>query len=280
VTRLGLAFGLGLGLAFAACVPASEARPPAGAFGFVTEPSPATRGEPFVTSDGWTIRVETLAMQISVSAKPADGSGPYSYGRSDTYRIDASKSAEVFARELPVGAATGTLGLASNYIGDGSFRRSESTEVIGLSPELDARFEQPADGTPYETTYGSRNGPSIVLVAQGERDGRIVRLDLSLDVYSSASPSGASGEVVANGLTSASVHVAAEALFHDPGSTSLRFDDLAAADRNGDGRVSGQELVDPANSTTSCVVCGSAGSTQTTTLFEIFRKRCDGLFVP
>jgi hypothetical protein len=268
-------------LACVACVPASEPLPPAGAFGFVTEPSPATRGEPFVTSDGWTVRVETLVLQIDVSATPQDTRR--SSRRSETYRIDASQSAEVFARSLPVGPARGTIGLASNYIGDGSYRYEDRTEVLGVSPEVNARFQVPADGSSYSTgTYRSTNGPSLLLVARAAKEGHVVQVDLALEI--DGQDSGASaGEVVANGFTAAHVHVFAEALFTDASTGMLRFDDLAAVDDDHDGRITGQELVSTGTST-SCPGCNTSssgvGGPSGTSIFAAFRQRCDGLFGP
>ncbi|MDB4938466.1 MAG: hypothetical protein JWP87_5438 [Labilithrix sp.] len=260
------------------CVPASEELPPAGAFGFVTDPSPAARGEPIVTSDGWTIRIETLALNVGVMATPSDMSSGRYYGSSEAFRIDASQSVQVFTRSLPLGPASGSISLTNNYLYEGSSRRSNSNaEVVGLSPEVNARFEVRADASTYPpSTYSPGNGPSVLLIARAERAGRVLQIDLSLDVYASTSGPSASGDVLANTLTAAPVHVVAEALFTDVLSRVLLFDDLAAADLDHDGRLTGQELA------AGRVVCGDCSDVRPTTqtLFDTFRERCGGLLVP
>ncbi len=59
---------LGIVTLVAACVPATEERAPRGAAGVVVEPSAATRGEPIVTSDGWTVRFEKFAYMAAQRA--------------------------------------------------------------------------------------------------------------------------------------------------------------------------------------------------------------------
>jgi len=229
-------------LVCAACVPASEAAPPAGAFGFVTEPSPATRGEPFVTRDGWTVRIERLALQVSVMAFPVDDRDYYRYGSSDTYRFDASKSVTVFARAVPTGPATGTMRL-TGYYGYGRNSDDERTEILGLPPEVNARFGVAADARQYSGDYVSYAGPSALLVVRAENAGRVIVVDLTLALSSYYSEQEHLGrEVVADALVTVPASIVAETLFMDESSRDLRFDDFAAADANGDGRVSGQEL--------------------------------------
>lgn len=253
-------------IAPSACVPASEPAEPAGAFGFTTEPTPATRGEPFVTTDGWTIRIETLALQLQVTATSRapsreDGFGSASGYGYDEYRLLASQPAQVYSRALRVGPAEGGVSLSSGYVsGDGKVY-DEDTENIGMSPELIARFRRSADAA-YDYGGSSVAGPSLVLVARAERAGRVVVVDFGLAAsvstflegnsrFPGEQPPRATAVVQQNALVTLPLIIAAEALFvdgqrpDDPAGTpaKLVFDDFAALDEDGDGRVSGAEIM-------------------------------------
>jgi hypothetical protein len=234
-------------LACASCVPASEALPPAGAFGFHTEPSPASRGEPFVTSDGWTIRIEKIAVQVNVSVSSENNSSGRYYGGSSTFLFDATQVVDVYARAVAVGPATGNVNLTGSYLGDG--RRPEDdedederTEVIGLSPEARARFRAPADAHQSSGSYGSYSGPSMLLAVRAEKAGRVVAFDLTLGVHSGYAESKATGEVRKDALVTVPMGIVAEAFFFDDKTRDLRFDGFAAADADQDGIVTGPEL--------------------------------------
>jgi hypothetical protein len=234
-------------LACASCVPASEELPPAGAFGFHTEPSAASRGEPFATSDGWTIRIEKIAMQVNVSvSSTGDSRGRY-YGGSSTFLFDATRVVEVYARAVAVGPATGNVNLTGSYLGDG--RRPEDdedederTEVIGLSPEARARFRAPADAHMSSGSYGSYSGPSLLLAVRAEKAGRVVAFDLTLGVYSGYTERNASGEVREDALVTVPMGIVGEAFFFDEKTQDLRFEAFAASDADHDGIVTGPEL--------------------------------------
>jgi hypothetical protein len=228
------------GIGAASCVPASEAAKPAGAFGFHTEPTPASRGAPFETDDGWTVHVELLALQLQINATSSRAQLQESFsGDSVQYRLRASERADLFGRGLDVGIADASVSFGRTYIGNGS-DEEDSIENIGLSSEEIVRFRAPAEAAP-TYSYRANAGPSIVLVARGERAGRIVRIDLTMEPSSSLYVE-ASGEVQANALTTASLVVAAEALFTSTTGGKLVFDDLAAIDANHDGVVTGAEL--------------------------------------
>jgi hypothetical protein len=55
-----------------ACVPAGASVDPRGATGAVMTPSAATRGEPFVTKDGWTVRIDELAFVTMLTVRLPD----------------------------------------------------------------------------------------------------------------------------------------------------------------------------------------------------------------
>lgn len=225
-----LAVGL-LGGCFAACVPASEELPAAGAAGFDTVPSERTKGEPFTTGDGWTIRIERLFIQASVAASPA-GRG---YGSSEPYVFDAQRPARIFARALPVGAATMNIALYGRYISDGDYE--DRVERINVDDETNARFERlPDEGQ----DSGYTPGPSVLIALRAERDGRTVTLDLALNVTSTGPRSfdesfGIAVDVREDDLASVELPIDAAVFFPV-------FDDIAASDADGDGTITANEL--------------------------------------
>jgi len=267
-------------LVCAACVPASEASPPAGAFGFVTEPSPASRGEPFTTIDGWTIHIQTLALQVNVSAMPdAEGSGRGYYGSSELYRFDASQPVEVFTRAIPAGRASGRISLMGDYLANTDFEASsdddERLNVIGLSPVVSARFHARSDAV--SNLDGSiYTGPSMLLALRAEKGGRVITLDVTFDISSGFSnESMAAGDVPDDALVTTPVGVVVEALFEDETTQALRFDDFAFADADGDGIVSGIEIT-----LLGCTRCGEESTGRSKRFFETLRARADRILVP
>jgi hypothetical protein len=229
-------------LVAASCVPASDPAEPAGAIGFVTEPTAASLGQPFHTADGWTVRIELLALQVNVNASSSEsrigrgGSGDFA-----EYRIASNLRAEIFARGLAVGPATVNVSLSGSYVGDG-YDSEDRAENIGLPPEIVARFGRPADAE-LASPYPVYSGPSLVLVARGEKSGRVVVVDFTLGAASYDERATAAGEVRPDALTVASLSVVGEALFRDEAEGPLVFDEFASADADGNGLVTGAEIV-------------------------------------
>ncbi len=228
--------------ACASCVPASEPAEPAGAIGFRTEPSAATRGEPFVTADGWTLTVSMLAFEVNVQSY---GASVRLYARSESYRFRASESAEIFTREIPPGPASVHLTLQGGFLRRSDF--DDSVQNLDLPDAVVARFLRPADADTFPPSYsGGRNGPTMVLVMRAERAGRAITIDLSVGTLSLSGTRvawTAAGEVRADALAAARLRVRAEALFTDPQSGALLFDEFAAADGNADGSLDAAELL-------------------------------------
>jgi hypothetical protein len=230
--------------AVTACVPASEPAPPAGAFGFVTEPSAASRGEPFVTRDGWTVRIEKVALQVSVSGHALDTSKRDAYGSYEAYRFDASKSIELYARAIPTGPATGGVSLSGTYLNSSS-KEDANVEVAGLSPQTSARFQTRSDVSSGSAGYRSYSGPSLLLAVRAVRAERFIAFDLTFDVFSFGSDrAGPVRDVREDALVTVPLTVAAEALFEDEVTLALAFAEFAAADADGDGVVTGAEFSD------------------------------------
>lgn len=215
------------------CVPASEELPAAGAAGFDTVPSPETQGAPFPTTDGWTVTVERLVFQVTVSAS-ADRLG---YGYAEPYLFDAQKPARMFARALPVGPARVSISPYGRYIGYTDNDYFDRVERINVDDETNARFNRlPDEGQASEYTPG----PSVLIAVRGERDGRVIELDAALNVTASAPPSlekefGIPVEVREDAVATAELPIDASVLFPV-------FADVAACDLDRDGTVTASEL--------------------------------------
>jgi hypothetical protein len=216
-----------------ACVPASEEHPPAGAAGFETAPSAQTQGETFTTADGWDVTIEKLVVQLSVSAS-AESLG---YGSSEPYIFDARKPARIFARALPVGRARVVASFYGRYIGYSDNNYLDRVERINVDDETNARFNRlPDEGQESDYTPG----PSVLLVVRAQRDGRVITLDVALNVTSPISSRldqffGDAVDVREDELASVSMPIHAETFFPV-------FDDIAGSDADGNGDVTAPEL--------------------------------------
>lgn len=260
----------------ASCVPASEPAEPAGAIGFTTEPTGASLGQPFETDDGWAVRIETLALQLNVTAStsPGDGfSGGYS-GDYAEYRLASNQRADLFARALHAGPATVTVSLGGSYVSD-DYSGDDDAENIGLPPDVVARFLRAPDAAP-ATPYRTGSGPSVLLVARAEKAGRTVMVDFTMTAssYIEGGQPTVTGDVRANALTATALLVVGEALFQDTSTGQLVFDDFAAADANGDGIVTGAEL-----GATSTLTLGGLESPRVNGLLDNLYKRAGRVLV-
>lgn len=240
---------LGAVVAFTACVPASEALPPAGAGGFATQPSPATRGEPFVTEDGWTVRIEKVVLSCWVTTAPPLGSSYNGrrYG-SGGWLFDASKPVALYAPEVSIGPAVVDISLRGNYVYVGRDNNRESRRILDVSPEVVERSNAPPDEGFEDAYFGddlrypAGDGPSVLLAVRAERAGRVERLDLALGITSYSGFGGRfSVDIVEDTVVTRPVGVSVEELFRD-GKGRLAFDELAAADTDGDGTITIAEL--------------------------------------
>jgi hypothetical protein len=252
-----------------ACVPSTNTTgsKPRGGITVVTVPSPATRGETFVTSDGWTVHVETLVLCANVEAylngllpdggsfhaadwgdDPLSGDNPPREGEGSAWLFRASDPIEAVIRAVQVGPANVSLGSRCYRYG----KYDEAPLVRDLSPPIQARFTRAADGCEDDRPPRSREcytvgGPALYVSAEGTKDERSLKLDVTLPRGALNRPD--LGEplrlptvlVQANQLTRMKVGIDAERLF-TISSNKLVFDDIARADMDGDGNVTGREL--------------------------------------
>lgn len=242
----GARFVVVLLLAGAACVPPAEDPEPRGAAGFITEPSAGSRGTPFLTADGWTVQIDALAIMANVNASPTGsndaGGSEYRYGGDQMVLFDGSKAEEIYAPKLPLGPYTVSVSPGGAYVGG----HDDTSQFVnaGVPASLEERFTRVPDGPRPPLAY-DYEGPAVVVVAHGAKDGAIVVVDVAL--RSSSGTTGGFGgpsvavDVQANALTAGRLAVVGEALFADDGETPT-FDDVAGADADHDGRASADEL--------------------------------------
>jgi hypothetical protein len=240
----------------AACVPATAERDPRGGIAFLIAPSAPARGDAFVTSDGWTVRIETLVLAARCLGSHPEG-GAFR-GEGTRWRFRAAEPVQVVLRAVDPRLTTGVLTLDSLSQGDfdGPHNCAEAAVPCrydqNITPEWKARFEQPADGEddcPRESTTtekprgcaASSARPGFYIHASAMKEGRLLALDLALPRAEAGTSLTADVHVVPNAFTVVKVALEAERLFTNP-SHVLVFDDLARADANGDGVLTAYEL--------------------------------------
>jgi hypothetical protein len=158
-------------------------------------------------------------------------------------------------RALPAGAARINFGL-SGY--DSEIEENglvDPPAAHGVDPDVVARFGGPPDtvdqdpsAPSYEVDGGFERavqtglgfGPVIVIAAHAEKGERIVTFDLSLG-QPERSESPRPLTIQRNVLTTLDVPLEVEALFTNEAG-ALVFDDIAAADADGNGQISPQEV--------------------------------------
>lgn len=273
----------------AGCVPSTEEPEPRGAGGFRTEPSAAARGEPFVTSDGWTVRFERFAASAYVSAYPDSIQGS---GGSLGHVWNGREPVELYAPGVSLGRAEVSLGLTSlTDYDDGRFQ--SDVRQVGLDDALVKRFSERADDRKLGP-YSGYGNPTVVVTFVGQKGDRVVRVDLGLAGLGYASAQ-ATVEVHKNALSAVPLPLTPERLLSSynielnlQGGTTgvddakrleeLVFRPFADADRAGDddGIVSTEEL-----DSYSVVVADDPSSpfgNRTERLLEVVSKRVVLLF--
>ncbi|HVH47541.1 MAG TPA: hypothetical protein VM925_34635 [Labilithrix sp.] len=228
-----------------ACVPASEKRQPAGAAGFFTEPSAGARGEPFTTEDGWTVRFEKVVLQAFVSACHATEGGGSGYdGTGEYYLWNAEQREEIFVRALNVGPCGVNAALTGTFIGRNHDEHFDEVVNIDVSDEDATRFQHVSDDNAHNRNgYGS-SSPQLLVVVRAEKAGRVVTFDIAFGSFVFVARGVRASVIVrADALTTVPLGVDPERLLTDQHDGSrLRFDPIANADSDGDGRVTVAEL--------------------------------------
>jgi hypothetical protein len=270
-------------------------------------PSAAARGDPLVTDDGWTVRVEALVMlgYLSVAC-----SREYEKHDSEgTFVIDVARPFQFFQRAVVAGTCPVNLAFFHLLL-DPSTRKASIPLAPFVrpgdttAPALLRRFEETADDYEPESGFagaftesGERmtDGPALLIRLRGEREGRVVVVDLALAIFSfSERPffekaSTKPLDVVPNELRFVEFVVAPERVLVPGGAVKGRtFGDIAAADADGDGQATpdelravrvrlhadGSDVVDP-----TCVLPRTRPEEGCGTLLHALRRRASGIML-
>jgi hypothetical protein len=229
-----------------ACVPASEKLPPAGAAGFLTEPSAAARGEPVPTADGWTVTFDKIILQATVNVRPAPGVDSVEDGGStEAWLWNGKSPTRIFARALKVGPWTVVARLNGSYVSTETDTTFEDVVNVGVSAEDERRFRTFAQASYGAASHAnSGQGPSLLVALHAEKEGRTIRMDVTFGGVSvqSSEDQPTLRHVRADAVDLGPLGVEPERLLMSSDGDSLDFEPIAAADANRDGWVSAAEL--------------------------------------
>ena len=242
--------------ALVACVPASQDnRDPQGAAGVRIAPSPVARGNAFVTTDGWTVTFEQIALVAVLSAvTPTDDGSGY---HSQFVVWDGAHEAETFIPALPVGPVTVKVD-PEGIVRDPSYLDPKVPKLLAsssLSAAVQARvLAAPDNVLATRGVYASfgpiEQGPAVIFAAHAARGKQTIHVALAL---ASAYEAGVSSsddrdgtqtlDVRPNDVRFAAYEVHPERIFAaSADDVSTLFQPIADADRDLDGVVTGGEL--------------------------------------
>jgi hypothetical protein len=225
-----------------ACVPSAEDPKPRGAAGFITEPSPETRGAPFVTSDGYAMRITRVITSLESSTDYQSNTGTFSTDDDDgvSYNpviFNASEPVDVLVRALKPGPKR--LRCEFKLLGLFDLEQESSFQDIRNVSDADkARLRAGIARTQRGSSYTAAAGYIRVEARFGAE---LWTLD--------AVPAGtfSEGEPVADfmirpdALDSRVVRLQFANLFREP-TGALEFELFRVADRDGDYTITDEEL--------------------------------------
>lgn len=230
---------------FAACVPTEPEKEVRGGIALTPAPSEATAGRPFQSPDGWTVTLEKTALRVYAYAVVRQVNDTYyGSGQGSPRIIDPRYACEVRVTGLAPGPAALTVQLQPtnpDYV-----QELAEYEHCAVDDEVLRRFKTYADDTLYlsQCVGCFRSGPSLYVKGSATKGGQRIRFELGLSVDTFLGPTSKSGDevdgtlvdVVANQGTPARFEVHFEQMFADG------LDAMAAADADGDGDVTAEEL--------------------------------------
>ena len=239
-------------VAASACVPSTVDRTePRGAAGARFVPTSIARGTAFVTSDGWTITFERLALVALVSTLTRDNIG------SGRFLIwDGAHGTETYVPSMPVGAIAIKVdpeGLVRDPTyadsgGDPDIQKALAASTLATDVQatiLAAPDNALATHAGYGTYEPVQQGPAVIFAAVATKGARTVRVALALaSAYQvgSSSSNDFTGvqtlDVQANDVHFATYEVHPERIFAATADeAALLFEPIAGADRDLDGIV-------------------------------------------
>jgi hypothetical protein len=243
--------------ALLSCVPPAPEPDPLGGFSIRLAPTPATAGVPFMTADGWEVKITKAAVRVGVltTTSTTDRDEAYVDGAGAIFRLIAPRlDCEIRVSQLPIRETNARL-----FIQVGALPNDKViSESCGLDADFAARFAKPADNDGPEelNAFAQQNSTaSVGFAATGVKNGREVSIDIVLDSGTYPLPAGevvevdqghmmaqgGSGMVLPDQGVPLTFRVYFETIFGDNERTT-RFGDIADADTDGDGVASIAEL--------------------------------------
>lgn len=242
-----------------ACVPTEPEKDPRGGVSVTFAPSEATAGKPFQSSDGWTVQFEKVALRAVALGRPQNiGLGGYGSG-GNARLFDPSYACELRVTSLSPGPVAVSVQMQTFDPRWGE--RIEDGDICAVDELTLRRFKTYSDDTlvtpellePDEYgAYYSGNSPSLYAKGFATKNNRRIMFDWAFAVETSSIPA---GEYDDNGVwhpkqEAAESIVNVEANKGAPAKFEVHFeslfargiDELAAADKNGDGVISPDEL--------------------------------------
>jgi hypothetical protein len=239
-----------------ACVPATEETAPRGAIAFKTQASPAARGEPFLTSDGWTVHLDVFAVAARFYVRSEQ------MEQATVWLFQPAHPIEPLIPGMPAGPVEAQVSVWTIPLPIAGFRQTGR-----LDPGVAERFTRPTGAAP---ARGTPRSPGAYLKGRAERAGRVVTFDVAVEGWVERGFDDVV-TVSADTIAPCGVLVKPESLFTNA-SGKVVFDDLAAVDRDGDGVLTMPELQAPR------MPPGSGTGIDYGMLWDIY-QRFKGLFV-
>ena len=247
-------WALSLWLALGACVPAAEETDPAGGADVTMVPSAATTGVPFQTPDGWTVTITHVALRAMAGDSVTDPTqgNDYAGGGYGPWGVVAV-TPECHLRVTGAGAgdvasiAILTASVFPNYI-------DTPLPPCGLDAATLKRFEELADQASTDTT--SPVLPNLIIAADAVKGDRHITISAAMNLAAASPQNTAFVVIEANAGAAVRFPVNAETLFIPAEDYGVSMDEIAAADANADGIVTGVELDE---ATEDCVASTDGG---------------------
>jgi hypothetical protein len=236
-------------LALTGCVPDAEETAPRGALGAVFSPSAATRGEPFVTEDGFTLTIERSVAYVAIGPQQqfyngnGNGTDYESLGQGDSVFSDFRLPLTLVLRAAGPGPRTATCSLSSFSSFGSDYDDGESYQRRFLR---DLKRNGTEDLDLPKLVKSVKYGYTGFIRVRAVRGTEVWTMDQPISTFNSIQRN-VQGTVEKNKLHTVAVTVHAENVFFKVTAAAVtegnaRFAPFVAADLNRDHVISPEEL--------------------------------------